>query len=205
MPTTKEITVYKFSELSDSVKKKLIEKYREHNHFFHDFVLEDAERMLGMFGFSDVKIYYSGFWSQGDGACFTGKFNSTNFKPDKILEYAPQDEEIHRIAEQFRRICAEYRSIFFSLVSHNCRYSHSKTVGIVSIEFYNDVDGLEIEDWKDKQHKDKDYLLELSRDLMNWIYKRLEEEYEYQNSVEVLMENMADSDREYLEDGRIFN
>lgn len=202
MPTTKEITVYKFSELSESVKKKVLDKYREHVEFFHDFVLDDAEVMLGMFGFSNVKINYSGFWSQGDGACFTGGFDSSTFDFDKIVEYAPQDKEIVRVAEAFKKVCSEYSSVKFTLYKTTHHYSHHKTVGMTDIEFCDLETGEEMA-FLEKQKNDWEYLKELSEDLMHWIYKRLEEEYEYQTSDEQILEQLNDGDQDYLEDGSV--
>jgi len=204
MPTTKEITVYKFSELSESVKKKVLDKYREHVEFFYDFVIDDAEAILGMFGFSNVKIEFSGFWNQGDGACFTGVFNSEDFKFEKVVEYAPQDKEIVRIAEGFKSVCSEYSSVKFSLYKISHHYSHHNTIGITDVDFCDLKTGIGIgidDFFNDKQVKDWKYLQKLSQDLMQWVYKRLEEEYEYQTSDEQILEQLNDGGQEYLEDG----
>jgi hypothetical protein len=83
-------------------KAQLIEKYRYFNvecgawwdHTYDEF----GERMLEQ-GILVTDIYFSGFCSQGDGACFEGfikdtkKFLEVNFKPDeypfirKLLEH----------------------------------------------------------------------------------------------------------------------
>jgi len=204
MPTTKEITVYKFSELSESVKKKVLERYRENIEFFHDFVIDDARVMLGMFGFSNVKIEFSGFWSQGDGACFTGGFDSSTFGFDKVVEYAPQDKGIVRVAEGFKGVCSEYSSVRFSLYKISHHYSHHNTIGITDVDFCDLKTGEGVYDFfNDKQVKEWKYLQKLSQDLMQWIYKRLEEEWEYQTSDEQILEQLNDGGQEYLEDGSV--
>lgn len=65
-----EIQVFTFSELSDEAKKVAIHNYREHMEFNSYFIIEGWKEKLAQYGFIDPKIYYSGFWSQGDGACF---------------------------------------------------------------------------------------------------------------------------------------
>jgi len=64
-----QINIYKFSELSDDVKAKVLNRFRdfnaEHNwyEFHYDRLKEDAP-------FDIENIYFSGFSSQGDGAMF---------------------------------------------------------------------------------------------------------------------------------------
>lgn len=51
----------------------LIEKHRGINvdHDWWDGVYEDSKEVLAAFGIDTDDISFSGFWSQGDGACFT--------------------------------------------------------------------------------------------------------------------------------------
>lgn len=66
--------VYQFSELSKKAKEKALEVCRDINTKYddwHDPIIEGAKEYLEASGFNEPKIYYSGFWSQGDGACFT--------------------------------------------------------------------------------------------------------------------------------------
>jgi hypothetical protein len=44
--------------------------------------------------------------------------------------------------------------------------------------------------------------IETARDAMRWIYRRLEREYEYQNSVECVDEVIRANEYEFTEDGR---
>lgn len=51
-----------------------MEKFTQNNLDFEfmvdDYIIE-KKREIEKLGYNNVKIYYSGFWSQGDGACFT--------------------------------------------------------------------------------------------------------------------------------------
>ena len=82
-------TVYQFPELSDAAKEKARSWYRElgpHDDWW-DAVYEDFERICDILGVrlktrpvrlmgggtrEKPCIWFSGFWSQGDGACFEG-------------------------------------------------------------------------------------------------------------------------------------
>lgn len=204
MPTQKTVTVYKFDELSDSVKKKVVDKQRENFEFFYEFVLEDAKQILEMLGFYDIKISYSGFYSQGDGASFTGKFNSSKFDSSKIIEYAPKDLVLHGIAKQIKEVCDGYESVNFNLYRASHHYSHENTVGVDYIYFSEKNTNEEIIEWGDKQKDDEDHLLVLSRHIMCWIYNQLRTEYEYQMSDEQITQQLIDLDHDYLENGKIF-
>ena len=83
-------TVYQFPELSDTAKEKARSWYRELGPYddWWDAVYEDFERVCESLGIrlktTPVRlmggcmrakpcIWFSGFWSQGDGACFNGE------------------------------------------------------------------------------------------------------------------------------------
>lgn len=68
-------TYLKFTELSEVQQDKVIEKNSDINVGFdwHESSYEYYENKLKKLGFYDIKFEFSGFWSQGDGACFTAK------------------------------------------------------------------------------------------------------------------------------------
>lgn len=60
-------------------KTELIEKYRDINVDYDDwsdYVQEEFKADMKLIGIDVDRIYYSGFWSQGDGACFEGSVDS---------------------------------------------------------------------------------------------------------------------------------
>ena len=77
MATQKTITLYSFSELSKEVQAKLIKEYSNDESFLDfDFaerhILREIENEAEVMGIQDFEFKYSGFYSQGDGASFTG-------------------------------------------------------------------------------------------------------------------------------------
>src|SRR5690606_33296995 len=83
MPRVMETTVYTFDELSDKAKEKARDWYRDGqlDYDWWDSVYEMAQTAGWILGIEmDHKtknvpaIYFSGFSSQGDGACFEGTY-----------------------------------------------------------------------------------------------------------------------------------
>lgn len=81
MRQTKTIKTYAtWDELTEIQKEKELEKRRyKHGQFLSEFQLEceveNFKEKLKKLGFKNIKIYYSGFSSQGDGACFEARHN----------------------------------------------------------------------------------------------------------------------------------
>ena len=70
MPKIIEKLAYEYNELSDKAKQKLKDRYCEDCTDMLYFEVESLETILEEMGFSNPKIAYSGFWSQGDGASY---------------------------------------------------------------------------------------------------------------------------------------
>lgn len=107
MPETIEITVYKFIELEGRAKDKASEKLREWitNHDWWEGVYECAKEDGAKRGFEIEDIRFSGFWSQGDGASWTGSVDVKQFV-EWMLEQ-PEDTPEHRWidADRHRYLC----------------------------------------------------------------------------------------------------
>src|SRR5512135_2350510 len=83
-------TLYKFEELSEEAQQKALEKQAEFEgeNFEPDFdwyaniaeafgldIRQTRKTRMDNTHFYAPTIYYSGFWSQGDGACFEGSYS----------------------------------------------------------------------------------------------------------------------------------
>jgi hypothetical protein len=208
-----ETTVYEFHELSDAAKEKARAWFREGVGDFdwHDFIFEDFEeicRILGitlrthtvrlMGGGTRQKpcIWFSGFSSQGDGACFEGSYRYENKSPRRIRVYAPQDAELPRIADRLFEI---QRDNFFQLtaaIGHRERYYHAYTMDI-SVERDSPV-------YQDMTAGAEDAVIEALRDLANWLYRKLEREWGYMMSDEYADEGIAANGYTFTDSGRRF-
>lgn len=208
MPRVIERTVYRFHELSDKAKARARDHYREqglHDQWW-DFVYEDAVRVAGILGISiteksgpSLAIYFSGFSSQGDGACFQGGYTP---KPgtettEGIRSECPQDEELHRIADALALLQVSARVQHGQRIEANITtsgsYCHSGTMNVDATYTEGDSPDPEI----------AEELQQLMRDFADWIYARLEDEYDYLNSNEYIDEALLDGDNEFEESGEL--
>ena len=69
---TKSINLYTFDELDTEIKEKVIAQHRDIDveGEWHGFIYEQWIDKLNKIGYKEAKIHFSGFYSQGDGACF---------------------------------------------------------------------------------------------------------------------------------------
>jgi hypothetical protein len=84
------------SDLEPALQSRVADKHRDQNtdHEWYEYVIEDATNDLDSAGFQHVKIDFSGFCCQGDGASFT----ASGFSLPTFLVYlekpAPQAESL---------------------------------------------------------------------------------------------------------------
>ena len=154
--------------------------------FWSEGVLDDAKEIGKYMGMDIDRIYFSGFWSQGDGACFEGTWRAGDVQADKLKEYAPQDKKLHRIVDGLAELAKEYPDGYFT-VKHRGHYSHSGCTSFdvelpCEQEEELEYDSPAYKVLQVKLGKDEDTLVELARDFMDWIYRTLEKEWDYQNS-----------------------
>ena len=199
MPRIKQETVYTFDELSDSAKERARQWWREaagHDEWW-DCTFEDAKQCLEVAGFRISNIYFSGFSSQGDGACFEGTWSAHDTKPVKAMkQHAPKDKELHRIAAEMRALAKAHKGASMS-VKQRGHYSHE-----FCTEFSVDFGDEECNGNAEAMTAAEESIIETSRDAMRWIYRQLEKEYDYQNSDEVVDDTIRANEYEFDEDGR---
>jgi hypothetical protein len=114
-----ETKVYLYNELSDAAKQKARDWYTNGLEFIPDGVIGDAKQMAVILGVTDCKVFYSGFWSQGDGACINGDYSYSRGALKRIKEYAPLDAVLHGVA---KRLQDAQRKAFYKL---ECKIKHS--------------------------------------------------------------------------------
>ena len=194
MPRVIEKTVYQFNELSDKAKERARAWYRgaDDDSFWEECVLEDAAQCAEILGISIKKngIYYSGFWSQGDGASFVGSYAYKKGAAKAIRDHAPQDTTLHEIADSLQEA---QRVNFYGAectITHRGHYQHS---GCMSF------------DWENPNRPDvlreEDSLTQPLRNFADWIYSQLEQEYKYQNANAQVDESILANGYEFTSEG----
>ncbi|MBN7787672.1 hypothetical protein JYP51_22320 [Ponticoccus gilvus] len=208
-----EITVYRFDELSDAAKEKARAWYREgaFDDDWYDAVYEDFQRIAEILGLDLKKrpvhlfgggtrrepwIWFRGFWSQGDGACFETFYAYGKDTPRRIRGYAPQDTELHRIADALQAV---QRRNFYQLradTAHRGHYYHEYCM-VISVE-------RDSPSWQDSTADAEEVVVKALRDLARWLYRQLEREYDYLSSDDVVDEAIIANGYTFTEAGQRF-
>lgn len=190
MPRIIQTTVFQFDELSDKAKDRAREWYRTasaDDTYWYENVFDDAKECLKLAGFRIDRIYFSGFSSQGDGACFEGTWGAEDAQPVKAMkQHAPQDKRLHAIAADARQIARQSRDAC-ARIKHRGHYYHEYET---------------VFDCHDATLAVEDAIIEMSRDAMRWIYHQLQTEYEYQQADEQVDESIRANEYEFTAEGR---
>jgi hypothetical protein len=187
-------TLYKFDELSDDAKEKSRNWWRNLEASDCDLscTIDDAKTIAELFGLDIEEVYYSGFSCQGDGACFVGEYAYKKGAVKAVKDYAPQDTELHSIVEELQKI---QRRNFYRLTAttnHSGLYYHS---GCMCCTVYDQRDG------DPASAETDDDVTQLLREFADWIYQRLEKEYDWRMSDENVDESIVCNEYEFTEDG----
>ena len=213
MPQVIEITVYKIDELSDAAKEAARAWYRESclDYEWYDFVYEDFQTICEILGVTlrtsparlygggtreKPNLYWTGFWSQGDGACFEGSYAHAKGASSAIRAHAPQDTELHRIADALQAV--QRRNIWqlHGSIRHRGRYYHEYTMAI-------DVER-DSPTWQPPTDDAEDAVTEAMRDLARWLYRQLRQEYEHLTSDKAIDETLAANEWSFTASGEYF-
>lgn len=192
MPRIHETTLYSFDELSTESKERAVTSFQEDEDYlayeWDEDTINDFTTILELIGYYDITCYFSGFWSQGDGACFSAKFSRNKRCLEKVKKYCPKEEKILDIVKQIQSEIPpreEYE------IKHSGLYSHEYCTNVYYLGDNNKAEQLD------------ERFLELSRHLMRILYKKLNDEYDYLNSSESIVEYIKANDYEFTEDGTL--
>ena len=194
---TKKTKVYPFAELTDDAKQTALEQLADINvdhEWWYDF--EDKKEVAKLMGIDIDNIYFSGFSSQGDGACFEGNYAYNKNSVKLVMDYAPLDTELHRIVKALQAV---QKTAFYGItasVNQSGHYSHKYCTDI-SVDMPESIG-------QEKFTEIEDTVVELLRDYMDWIYKQLQTEYEYLTSEEAIIETIEANDYEFTADGKLY-
>lgn len=202
-----EKTLYKYEELSDAAQERARDWYRQGGlgYDWWEFCYEDFARVAEILGIDlsqravllmngkcryEPEIYFSGFYHQGSGSSFCGTYGYAKGAVVKIKEYAPQDEELHRIAQGLQDV---QRRHFYRLIAD-----------ITSV--HDNYIRVEVED-SENRYRDigdaEDDVRGLMNDFNDWMFKHLQDEYEYLTSDEAVAESLITNEYEFDEEGNI--
>jgi hypothetical protein len=231
MQTIEEVeeisTTYTYQQLTDEAKEKVKQWWYEHGLWdeWYDDTYERFKEEGYALGFLVGKINFSGFYSQGDGACWSGQIDVAQWLKTHTSDSIARDAWIQLINEDFTE---KHIPVGYS----NNHYSHSGTMSVAYWEGLLDDDyKFDEEQWDHRLNKDsifkgmhfKDLLniitssdfefksmgdlaeaIEQSaRDYADELYKQLREEYEYLTSEKNLIESCEANDWQFNNEGEM--
>jgi hypothetical protein len=186
---TISVNLSTFEELASEAQKKVIECERFINvddDFWYEPIIEDYAEQLERLGFEQVKMWFTGFGSQGDGACFTATVNIEQFL------------RAHGVQRRFRAVInAAKQALLWVTIRHTYRYYFATSTD-VQIQYDGDQD---IDDAVERLQR----VIEDTRKTWgNAIYKALEDEFFYQTSNNAVQDTLIANAYTYLSDGTRF-
>lgn len=207
MPTQKTITqtCYTFSELlaeteegnvtSSSLDRARYKLQEMNTHYgWWESTFEYWEYELEQKGFPNAKIMFTGFWSQGDGACFESEMDLPTVLKHMI-------EEGYQVNPHLLRLANDAWVYSDGKLKNVVRYVHEGSIIMPSIH----------QDYNRYAPKIEKACLELEEQVNDYrealcrtIYSALESEYEYLCSDEQLADFAAANDITFDESGNIW-
>jgi hypothetical protein len=179
-------TYLTYDELTEKQKLKALERLSDINvdgDWWHECTTEDFKTILELLGYSDIKTFFTGFWSQGDGASFSATFSipqnaeELQQRLDTLRDYAPTFFENTGLEQDFlaldfkEELQDEETSI---QITQNGRYCHENTM-----------------------YCDNKDLQEFSRYLAARYYRDLEKTHEYLTSREAIEDTIETNEYEF--------
>jgi hypothetical protein len=182
------------------MNQKLIEKHWDINihEDWHEYTIEDfKERMTGI-GIEVDRVYFSGFSSQGDGACFAGCVSDW---PLFLRSHGYDVDVLSAHARDNWRFSVEQRGHYnhenCTSFSHELPHPDDRYIKdeYFALEFYpgEDRGTIAATAWLAILRSTiasgaEDEFIEIFKDYMRQLYRDLEREYYYQTSAEAVWE-----------------
>ena len=189
----------KWQRLTEANRRALLEEHRDDLQYeWWDSVYNMFREDMKEIGVRVDNIYFSGFWSQGDGACFEGHISDWS----KFLPAVGMSELVD-----------EARGNDISLSwKHRGHYYHEHSVSFdvddlwISNPYDEDEDLLRFTAWDATNpeggqiYERREEIIEFLRDKMRTLYSALEEEHDYLTSDEVTEEYILGNHLEEIDD-----
>lgn len=178
----------KYQDLPEDRKEQIRDDNRDINfgHEWWDGVYDWAKETGKEFGLYIDGIYFSGFASQGDGACFTGRLYFGECDESKLPEdVKPIYDTLHQVNSLIKIM--DSNEELFVAIGHRGNYSHEGNMDFS----YDDYASEEV---LDLLREKEDEIEEALRNYARWIYAMLEAENDYLMSDEAVDEALYDEE-----------
>lgn len=128
-----------FEELDQRAKDNAISKYGEPPDDWYEGVYAQyiGDKAVEATGMLVDQIYYSGFWSQGDGASWTGRVNLDDFIQYYVTPTHPNAGRYAVLLELMREDWISIRALIYT---NSFMYVHSGGMRIEGVDITADID-----------------------------------------------------------------
>ncbi len=191
----------------ESVSLKTIDKHRHINVDgidWWEYTYNEFTESMEQVGIEVERMYFSGFWSQGDGACFDGRIGDTKLFLDK--HFTPTDYPM------IRKLVSSGGSIVFKC-SHRGHYYHENCTSFdvdcdlfayvmdKPTDFHEQVvEGMDKQLDVEMDDFEKESV-EIFKNYMRDLYRKLEKEYDYLVGDEAVKETIIANDLNETDEG----
>lgn len=198
---TIEIKLYSFDELSEEAKDKAIEDARNNDGYLDyewwDSVYEDYKENIIAEYFDVTKMYFRGFWSQGDGAMF--EYDGIT---DKLFNDFVDSLDLSPMRKQWLKTqgCVYAQGRQSGLYYHEKSCSHR----IYLEPNFSWQSAENFANWIESFQDDfEEYVKDEYVELASSLYSALEKEYNHFTSDEVIKELII-NEYDFTKDGEIY-
>ena len=191
-----ETEAYTFDELSDDIKEKVIDNFREDKYKYLDldFFYEDCVYQLEELGFVNPKIQYDLGYCQGDGLSFEAD------KYTKLKDLYLQ--ELGKGKEYTAQLLADNST--FICTGNKGRYCYASTSDIdLYIENYSSTINTDCENINNVVDIVRGELEDLYVDICSNLEKQGYAEIEHQLSDECIIEDIKCNEYEFTKEGKL--
>ncbi len=190
-----EQTVYSLEDVKNNPEllKKVLENYKHfnvENNDWHEPIYEGFVEYALTQGFEVDKMYFSGFWSQGDGAMFEGRTTK-----DFDFTELPNRIKAHIKAENISVHCK---------FKHSGHYYHHKSYSNYFEPEINTNSLVEHNNIVDLLFEQERYVCDKYESLCQTLYRDLEKYYEELTSDEAILESLECNGYEFDKNGKIY-
>lgn len=192
-----DLNEFEFDDLSESAKQTAIDYLTDD--IDYSFLYENFVRAGEMIGvefatrrgtWCEPSIWWSGFYHQGSGLGFDGTYRYAKGAPKAVAAEWPQDDELKRIAvalqeaqrPNFYRLYATIKSLRDTSIRVNVEDGENP---------YRDIGVAETE------------VEDALQDFCTWMYRQIQEEYEYQTSEEYVSELCEANEYKFNSSGQL--
>jgi len=205
---TIKIPLYTFSELEKKAQKTALEHFRYINVNYHwwEDDYNDFKSLYATMGITIDKIYFRGFYSQGDGSCFSSTIDVPAFikgiAEQSWKKYAPMLKlDIEKCPIHPRVIDLIDSGVdieIFMKTDTNHRYYY---VHYYSTHYMNSANGRTYTRIENELEKLDEWAEETLETLNNYLYQTLEDTYEHLTSDKVVQEVIEVNEYHFTSNG----